>query len=82
MEDRAHQLITRHLAGESVRDIARDLGISRARAYQLIQQARESGEYSVHVQVLDARGVPLEHVGAFLRRQLASAGLATHKRRE
>lgn len=74
------EAVRRYLRGEPVRDIAKALGVSRARVYQLMQQARESGDYSVHVQVLDARGVPLDDVGAYLRRALATAGLTTHKR--
>ena len=79
MNPKSEEVLIRHLRGERVADIAASFGVSRARVYQLIQEARASGEYSVHVQIRDARGAELVDIAAYLRRALASAGFNTHK---
>lgn len=74
-DERISTIVQRHLKGERASTIAQDLGISRARVYQLIQDARASGQYSVHVQVQDAHGVELADVAVALKRVLAMYGL-------
>lgn len=77
MDERARTISKRRLAGERVQDIAKDMGISRARAYQLLQQAHDSGERTASVRVLDiSDDIDRDALAQYLRRALAQAGIA------
>lgn len=80
MSEKSSEVVRRYVRGERVKDIAAALSISRARVYQLIQEARDSGANSVHVQIQGVRGdAAPEEIAEYLRRALATAGYATHK---
>ena len=75
-----HDLAVRmKLQGATWARIGAELGVSKQRAQRMTVQALRSGRYSVHVQIQDARGVPLADAGDYLRRALADIGIATHK---
>lgn len=69
------EVVRLNLEGERAPAIAARLGISRARVYQLLREAEQSGSYRVEVNVKGAENVPLEAVGSYLRRALKAAGL-------
>lgn len=79
MNERHQQAVTLRLQGKTFEEIGTVLGVKKQRAQRMIEQALASGDYSVSVQVSDARGVPREDVAAYLRRALTLAGLVTHK---
>lgn len=81
--DRNTQILNRHLRGEPAHEIAAAYGITRARIYQILKDAYESGDYSVSVTL---NGVPeevdREAMALYLRRALMMAGFNTKKRTE
>ena len=79
MASRRDDVVTLLLRGLGPAEVARELGISRARVYQLLDRIRESGEYSVEIQVKGARGVELRDVEEYVRRQLAAAGVRAQR---
>lgn len=82
MESKRDQVMSMWLEGKPATEIADAIGLKRARVYQLLKEARESGAYTVHVTVQDARGVEIKPVAIYLRRALAQAGITTHKAEE
>lgn len=78
MDTRTQEVQTRYLRGEPVRDIATDMGMSRARVYQLLQLARS--ESHAHVQVLGISDhIDKEALATYLRKALATAGITPAK---
>ena len=79
---KSEEVLIRHLRGERVADIAASFGVSRARVYQLLAEARKDSSYSVHVQIKDARGQEREDIARYLKAALAEVGIATHSKGE
>jgi DNA-binding transcriptional regulator LsrR (DeoR family) len=82
MAEKKHEAVRLSLQGKRATEIATELGISRARVYQLLAEARKDATYSVAVQVKDARGVEREDIAIYLKAMLARAGIGTHKNEE
>ena len=79
MVEKKHEAVRLSLQGKRATEIASALGVTRARVYQLLTEARKDSSYSVHVQVKDARGVEIEDIATYLKAALARAGIGTHK---
>ena len=78
MDDRAREIQRRYLKREPMHQVARDLGISRARAYQLLEQARK--ESHAHIQVTGISDhIDRDDLAAYLRQALAHAGITPQK---
>ena len=78
MAEKKHEAVRLSLQGKRATEIAAELGISRARVYQLLAEARKDSSYSVHVQIKDARGQEREDIARYLKAALAEVGIATH----
>jgi DNA-binding transcriptional regulator LsrR (DeoR family) len=82
MAEKKHEAVRLSLQGKRATEIASELGISRARVYQLLADARRDATYSVNVTVQDARGIAREDIALYLKAALARAGVGTHKNEE
>ena len=82
MAEKKHEAVRLSLQGKRATEIAAELGISRARVYQLLAEARKDSSYSVHVQIKDARGQECEDIARYLKAALAEVGIATHSKGE
>ena len=82
MSEKKHEAVRLSLQGKRATEIAAQLGVSRARVYQLLAEARKDATYSVAVQVKDARGVEREDIATYLKAALAHIGIGTHKSEE
>ena len=78
-QSRRAQAVALRLQGATLQEIGTALGVTRQRALAMLKAAEASGDYSVHVQVMDAQGVELPHVATYLTRALGLAGLVTHR---